>query len=179
MKKAQIAIFVALQAAIVASPEGFVYADATAAAPFVKEALIELNPQLTNEKGEVAARLTEKGKAYGAVPAPLPAFEIQSDIAIPTGRSAGAGVKSKFPFDKLEKGQSFFVEASEQWPEPHRNLASTVSSATQRYAEVDPAGGTHLDRKGNTVPDKIYNRKFIIREVEENGKKGARIWRTE
>jgi hypothetical protein len=72
-----------------------------------------------------------------------------------------------YPFDKLEIGESFFVAKDS------KKLASTVSSAAQRFATPDPEGKMRINRKGSIVPVMVESRKFSVRSVEG----GSRIWR--
>lgn len=100
-------------------------------------------------------------------------FKIEDDVAIPDSRQGGRQGES-YPFGLLNVGQSFFVPADEKRPHPVKDFASTVSSATARYAVPHPDGTTRVNRKGATVPLMVETRKFIIRAVEG----GARVWRT-
>ena len=112
------------------------------------------------------------------------AFQIDTGIAVPK-ISRGINTEAKYPFDKLEVGHSFFVPATEAMPNPGKSLASTVSSASKRYATED--GTRDMKRKNKEtgemetvqVTKYKYARKFIVRTVEENGVKGARVWRIE
>ncbi len=90
----------------------------------------------------------------------------------------------KYPFEQLEIGQSFFVPVSEDKPNPAKSLASTVTSANDRHAyEIE--GETMVNRKGETVPKKGFNKRFIVRPVEDGaawgfaGQAGAAVWRIE
>jgi hypothetical protein len=149
--------------------------------------LILINATMKNEKGELAVRATDAGVAAvkNAVPAapkgdtPKLEFKIETGVAIPASaqRGARAGTET-YPFSQLgeptkdangnDAFASFFIPATEAKPEPAKQLASTVSAASRRYAvkQKDEATG-----KEKVVG---YNRKFIIRPVEG----GARVWRT-
>lgn len=142
------------------------------------EGLVEINATIadTSKKGRVATRATQKGidslatagTQTGGTEPPAggkPEFVIEDNVAIPAVSGRGR-IGSVYPFDKLAVGQSFFV------PKAAKNLASTVSSANARYAEVIP-GETRKDRKGNDVPKTKFTRHFIVRSVEG----GSRIWR--
>jgi len=113
-----------------------------------------------------------------------PQFAIDNDVSIPAVTRRGA-TASPYPFDEMELGQSFFVPATEAMANPGKSLASTVSSASKRYATEN---GTRLINRRNKetnemgqveVPKYHYERKFMVRTVEENGVKGARVWRIE
>lgn len=168
-----------LAAIIAATNSGsFVYTSPEAHASALAEGLVEVNPSMSNEAGELATRATAKGiESMNApqTPAPVaskPQFVIEDGIALApvTGRGRGG---ETYPFDQLQPGQSFFVPNSEDKPNVAKSLASTVSSATRRYAEEIP-GETRVDRKGNVVPAIKETRKFVVRAVEG----GARVWRT-
>lgn len=99
-----------------------------------------------------------------AAPAVKTKFAVVTSVPIPTAkRGAGAGL---YPFDTLPVNGSFFVPATAEKPTPAKSLASTVSSATKRYAESD-------------------KRVFIVRSVsdgaawgdEYKGVAGAGVWR--
>jgi len=132
------------------------------------------------------------------------AFAIDNDIPPPSGSKRRVGGE-KYPFDALQPGQSFFVPATEENPNPAKSLASTVSSATARYAvqvgneteeitrtkyKTDEAGkrikgadGAYI-KDGEevvTVPKMQNTRVFMVRPVDETAQgrgKGARVWRT-
>lgn len=164
-----------------AGPDGM-YVPAEIAKPLAEAGFIDVHP-VPNEAGEVAVRATAAGIAQvgQAVPgtveiAPVavaaPAFKIEDAVPIPAPIGRGRS-GSKYPFDALEVGQSFFVPDSAEQPDAAASLASTVSGATQRYA-TDHATETKTV-KGKTVPKKVYSRKFALRKVEG----GARVWRVE
>ena len=169
-----------LAAIIAATNSGsFVYTSPEAHASALAEGLVEVNPSMTNEAGELATRATAKGiesmnapQTPAAAPAAKPTFAIEDSIELApvTGRGRGG---ETYPFDQLNVGQSFFVPNSAEKPNVAKSLASTVSSATRRYAEEIP-GETRTDRKGNVVPALKETRKFVVRAVEG----GARVWRT-
>lgn len=170
-----------LAAIIAATNAGsFVYTSPEAHASALADGLVEVNPSMHNEAGELATRATAKGiesmNAPQTASAPQatakPNFAIDDGIPLApvTGRGRGG---ETYPFDQLQAGQSFFVPNSAEKPNVAKSLASTVSSATRRYAEVIE-GQTRKDRKGNEVPALKETRKFVVRAVEG----GARVWRT-
>lgn len=173
---------------------GYAFASAKAAKVLVAEGLVEQNETITNEGGDFATRATEKGIATmneqntntgnenAAAPAVASNFAVVADIPMP-GASRGGRSTETYPFDKLEKGQSFFVAATEAKPNPAKSLASTVTSANERYAEEIP-GETRTNRKGNVVPATRQIREFAVRTVADGapwgfpGVAGAGVWRT-
>lgn len=186
-------------AEIVAAGANGIYTAPAVHLPLVEAGLVEINPAMTNENGEVATRATQKGiesldsaatvadnatsetqtqtAATGETQKVKTMFKIEANIPVPTisGRGRGGNV---YPFDQLEAGQSFFVANDESKPNAAKSLASTVSSATARYAVPAEDGSTKTNKKGEVVPVMVETRKFVVRSVEENGVKGARVWRT-
>ena len=136
----------------------------------------ESEPAQTQTPAVVAETPKEKTVSEAKTPAFVkarPVFKIEDDVAIPDSRQGGRAGES-YPFGQLNVGQSFFVPADEKRPNPVKDFASTVSSATARYAVPHPEGATRVNRKGVTVPVMVETRKFIIRAVDG----GARVWRT-
>lgn len=178
LNKKQKADFAALSEAIAASAEGFVYAVPAAVAPFVAAGLVETNETIKDEHGNIAVRLKTETKEPEAMTnetsaAPSSAFAIEDGVPLPAGSGRGR-TGTTYPFDALNVGQSFFVPNSEDKPNAAKSLASTVSSATARYAQPSPDGATKTNKKGETVPVMVETRKFVVRAVEG----GARVWRT-
>ena len=137
---------------------------------------LQSNGDNTSEASEASTNsetaATETGKSQKV----KTMFKIEDNIPVPTisGRGRGGNV---YPFDQLEVGQSFFVANSEDKPNATKSLASTVCSATARYAVPSEDGATKTNKAGETVPVMVETRKFVVRSVEENGVKGARVWR--
>lgn len=143
------------------------------------------------DSGDVPYSPTEKGIKFikdngmtevSTAPETTAQFAIDSDVALPEVKRGGGGGRkgprgSKYPFDTMENGQSFFVGATEEMPNPAKTLASTASTFAKKYATEN--GTREITRKGEvkTVPNYDYTRKFVVRAVEENGVKGARVWR--
>jgi len=185
LTKKQLSAFSALQAAILASEQGFVFAKASDVEVFASTGMIETNSAITNDSGEIAVRLpqasgetSETKQASGKV-----GYAIVSDVEMPKStRGAGAGRQASYPFDSMDKGQSFFVPATAAKPHPAKSLASTVTSANARYSEV--IEGTRKNRKGVEVPNTRQTREFAVRAIEDGekwgypGTKGAAVWRT-
>jgi hypothetical protein len=201
---------------IVAAGEQGMFTATAIHGPLVEAGLVEINPGIVNESGEIATRATVAGvralathekedaimdnnkEEVGAVAETIKSgFVIESNIPVPaiTGRGRGANV---YPFDELAVGQSFFVANTTDKPNAAKSLASTVSSATARYAVADPDGKTEavkvtdykVDAEGKREkgedgkpivigqhdelrPIMHETRKFIVRSVEG----GARVWR--
>lgn len=172
------------------SPEGLLYVDQKEAAKLVEAGLVELNVEMKDGADNVAARATEQGIQMNApasttataaiAGAVVSAFAIAT-VALPTAKRGGRTGET-YPFDKLEAGQSFFVPATTERPNPAKSLASTVTSANERYSEVIE-GEHRTNRKGKTVPKTKQTREFAIRSIEDGapwgreGVKGAAVFR--
>ena len=198
-KKTSVIATVIGLAEIVAAGANGLFTPAAVHGPLVEADLVEINPAMTNENGEVATRATQKGiesldsgaivadnatteansetAATGKTEKVKTMLQIEDNVPVPaiSGRGRGCNV---YPFNQLEVGQSFFVANSESKPNAAKSLASTVSSATARYAVPAEDGSTKTNKKGEVVPVLVETRKFVVRSVEEDGVKGARVWRT-
>jgi len=179
-----------LAAVVNCGESGYIFTFPDEHAELLAAGYIQVNPEIVDEHGAIATAPTQMGidfiKAQQGGQGPdgkimsknvESEFIIEDAIEIPAGKRGG-GKPNIYPFDKLEVGQSFFVPTTEKRPEPAKSLASTVSSANNRFATPDPSGETRTvsrgPNKGNLVPKMVYSRKFIIKAVEG----GARIWRT-
>jgi hypothetical protein len=113
-------------------------------------AMVEVNEATKNEAGHVAVRATAIAMTpvepvaevaevnEPAEPAtPSNGFKIVSTVPVPTDIRT-RGKSSTYPFDKLEVSQSFFIPGEDA----AKKFASTVSSATARFAVPDPTGKT-------------------------------------
>lgn len=177
--------------------------------PLAASGLVEVNSAAIEPNGNAPVRATAAGVAQvnGApVPDPKPAatggYSIDSGIEVPAISGRGRGASTVYPFEQMEIGNSFFVPATAERPDPAKQLASTVSAATARYqvakepAEYKqvvnavyakgPDGKLARDAEGkliktgertDTVQVMVQIRKFMIRGVTEKGVAGARIWR--
>lgn len=141
--------------------------------------------------GDVPYSPTEKGIKYikdngmseaATAPETTVQFAIMDNIPLPEVKRGGGGGRkgprgSKYPFDTMENGQSFFVPATEEMPNPAKTLASTASTFAKKYATEN--GTREITRKGEvkTVPAYNYTRKFVVRATELEGVKGAMVWR--
>jgi len=176
---------------IVAAGANGLYTSPEVHAQLLADGLVEINETMTDEAGHIATRATQKGidsmsktataKAPAAAPVNASGFAIEDGIALPSvsGRGRTATV---YPFDALQVGQSFFVPNSEDKPNAAKSLASTVSSATARYAVPAADGSTKINGKGETVPVMTETRKFVVRsrtaeQEPKYGVAGARIYR--
>ncbi len=186
-------------AEIVAAGANGLFTPVAVHGPLVEAGLVEINPAMVNEAGEIATRATQAGiesldsgaivvdKATteansaiaetGKTEKVKTMFQIEDNVPVPAISGRGRGV-NVYPFAQLEVGQSFFVANSESKPNAAKSLASTVSSAAARYAVPSEDGATKTNKKGEVVPVMVKTRKFVVRRAEEDGVKGARVWRT-
>src|ERR1051326_77120 len=82
-------------------------------------------------------------------------FAISSDIPLPAiNRGGGAVRESKYPFAKLEIGQSFFVAGTTT-----KGFGSTINGQNRKFSKTAP------------------KRKFTLRAVTEGGVAGVRVGR--
>lgn len=176
-------------AAIVLAGEAGGKAHEDVFAPLANAGLIEVANY--DEATKVAdVRATAAGIAQYQASLP-PVFEIEQGVAIPAvvGRGRSSSAADKYPFEKLEIGQSFFVPDSifDKDGEPGdaaKTMSSTVATANRRYAEEIPGETKTVKVKGEEkqVPATRQLRKFVTRAVDESEKgrgKGARVWRVE
>lgn len=144
---AAVALNMAALAHIVAAGENGTFGPMVEIKPLAEAGLVEVNEGNTDENGNVAVRATAAGIAKASEqPTETPVTsnksnfeiaEVPADILTVANekRRSSRGGGEKYPFDALEVGKGFFVPATEKMPEPSKSLASTVSSATARYAE--------------------------------------------
>lgn len=114
--------------------------------------MVETNTEIT-DGDKVAVRATEKGMAEAPAPssnegnnnvsdtntAPAASqFALIEGAVLPEGRAPRSS--SVYPFDTMNVGQSFFVPATEDKPNPAKSLASTISSANKRFSKEGADG---------------------------------------
>lgn len=203
----------ALIAAAMAAEPGYAMLTQAEGEEVVNAGLAALVEPAIIDGDRAAVVLTDAGKAQIAGPADegstdegtseAPSFVIEDNIPLPGAKRGGRG-KTIYPFDALAVNQSFHVPATAENPNPAKSLASTVSSATARYAvplegqfedvkvttyAVDAAGkriegpdgkpvktGETTERRQKTQNTRV----FTVRAVDETDPKGkgARVWRT-
>jgi len=136
------------------SENGHGYVNAEDGSPLRDAGYIVVNVAIANPNGngEVAAQITDAGRAYLASLAPQASQanngaasagakgSLISGFVAPAakrrGNTAGAGAPSKYPFDKLEVGGSFFVGNSEvDKGDAFKTMSATVSSTNRRNSE--------------------------------------------
>ena len=133
---------------------GHAYVGAEDGAPLRDAGYIVVNMGIVNPNGngEVAAQATDAGKTYVASLAPQ-ASQVNNGASAAgakgslitgfvapaakrRGNASGAGAPSKYPFDKLELGASFFVGNSEvEKGDAFKTMSATVSSTNRRNSE--------------------------------------------
>jgi hypothetical protein len=163
--------------------------------------LIEVNIGMIDPEDpmKVLCRITPAGAQYltannnfNEVNPVTSGYEVITNAVLPSSKrgGGGGGAPIKYPFDKLEVGNSFFVPATAKLPNPLKTLGSTISSANLRYANVtgekvvtrakrgeknklvlDANGDKIMETK--TVPVYEFTRKFSIRGVEAGKSYGS------
>ncbi len=113
--------------------------------------MVEVNEEIA-DGDKVAVRATEKGMAEAAsategntnnvttsnAPAASPTFDLIDGAELPEGRASRGS--STYPFEQMNEGQSFFIPATEEKPNPSKSMASTVSSANKRFRKEGADG---------------------------------------
>lgn len=177
LNKSQKALLTAITEAT-KGEQGFMFVSELDAEYLVEAGVIEVNGDMKDEAGNVAARsldvsTTTKTESKAV---PVSKFEIESGIEVPVKGRSGAGRSSVYPFEALEVGQSFFVPNGEGMEDAYKSMSSTVSSANSRYSEEIP-GETKVNRKGATVPATRQTRQFTHARAEKDGVQGTRVFR--
>lgn len=127
-----------------------------------------------NEQAPQPQQNTQQPQGQPQTVSNVKGFEIETGVPVPE-KARRSGPSGKYPFDALEVGQSFFIPASNDKPEPWKSLQSTVAAAQRRHAVEE---GTRTDRNGKTVPNLKPTRIFRLDKDTKNGQEGARVWRT-
>lgn len=132
-----------------ASAQGFGYVNATDGKPMAEQGLIIVNQEVKNPANpdEVAAKATAAAQSFIDSLNPV-ASQANSGVgtilsggfvapaAKRRGNAPGAGAPSKYPFEKLELGQQFFVGNSEvEKGDAFKTMSATVSSTNRRNSE--------------------------------------------
>jgi hypothetical protein len=93
-------------------------------------------------------------------------YTIRDDIPVPP-RKAGT---QKYPFALLDVGQSFHVP--EDADTTHRALQVKVANQNLKGKELDPAGGTHVNRAGNEVANTVQVKHYVLRKTDDTDPDG-------
>lgn len=201
LNKSAVALLAEIFAATDAAGNGWVVLSAPATKALIEGGYIEVKEDLTNENGEVAARVTDAGRAYAAngqassdsaslesgsttevadaKPRKTGSFVIEDDVPMPPrSRAVGATL---YPFEDLEVGKSFFVADTDVASgDAFKSLASTITTANGKYAEVVPGEfRPHKRDASKQVPVTRQTRKFEQRRMDKDGVKGTRVFRVE
>lgn len=187
---------------IVNAGENGMFTPADVHGPLVTDGTVEINPGNVDASGNIATRATSKGielvnqsNAAKQTSNTNSSQEFTLENAkLPPIVGRGRAGTEKYPFDKMEVGQSFFVP-NEGDGSASKSLASTVSSATKRYAEetgetktVTVKGKDGAADTTKEVPVLRETRKFVVRsrtaaaeaaEGFNHGKDGARVYRVQ
>jgi hypothetical protein len=194
LKKASVSLLASIATAMAAEP---FYALATEkeAKELIDGKLAEFNPEI-RDGDKIAIRLTDEGlKANsemnastnntadtgntGTASAAASSFAIIDNAALPSAARGGRN-GPVYPFDDLNVGQSFFVPATADKPEPAKSIASTATSAAKRFATPvkNPDGSPVMEEykvRGVTkTREKFeFTRRFAVKSVEKGKTYGA------
>lgn len=151
---------------IIAAGEDGMMVDCSAVEQMVNDGLIEVNNSVLDEDGLIAARATAKGMTtiQGLSTRDVKGFVLTKGRELPAAKPRGNS-GSKWPFDEMEVGESFEVFATDEKPNPVRDIASAVSHANKRYA-VPVEGKYKLNKQGMQIQVTEYTRIFTARETE-------------
>lgn len=160
---------------------GFSYQPVDIAEALEKDGKVEINREMTDAEGRVAVRSLAPLETKNEAVTPAPAKKVQStmfeieDVAVTPSRRGSAGRAMKYPFDKLEVGQSFRVPCEEgQTPEELlKKLQSNIAGAKDKFSEEHPTE-TKTNRSGETVPVKVYTRNFAA-TIDGDGVRVGRV----
>jgi hypothetical protein len=185
LKKASVALLATIASAMLAEP---FYALATEkeAKELTDGKLAEFNPEI-RDGDKIAIRLTDEGlKANTEMNAPASntgtdngantstataasSFAIIDGAALPSAARGGRN-GPVYPFETLNVGQSFFVPATSDKPEPAKSIASTATSAAKRFAnpvkdgEGKPVMETYKVRGVEKTREKYeFTRRFAVK----------------
>lgn len=183
---ASITLLAGIIAATDASGHGYVAASYPAGKALIEAGYIDVNAEITNDAGEVAARVTDAGRAYAktgeSAPAtPAPKTERKSfaiETAIPLPPKTRAPVSSAYPFEALVVGGSFFVaDADVKSGDAFKSLQSTVNGANSRHAVETGEFRPNRKNPEKQVAVTKQVRQFELRRwTQEDGTKGARVF---
>lgn len=151
---------------IVDAGEDGMLVDLSVVKQMVEDDMIEINTSITNEDGLMAARATAKGIATinGLPTREVKGFVLTKGRELPVGKPRGRS-GSKWPFDEMEVGESFVILATDEKPNPVKDVSSAVSHANKRYA-VPVEGEFKLNKQGMQIPVTEYTRFFVVKEME-------------
>jgi len=168
--------------------DSFVYTSPAFHTELLAQGLVIINPDMTNEAGDIATRATFKdesqvtetqtiSQADVATIKAKPVFEITDDVPAPVKKprqgATNAGRDETYPFSAVEVGKGFFVPGKTA-----KAMASTVASANARYSEViegETRTQTRGKNKGAVVPATRQLRKFIVFDGK-NGAGAEGVW---
>lgn len=158
------------------SESGFAFFSQADMQPLVNDGMIEINPQMTNNSGGIAGRLTDKGRASlaskgekqtitsadvgkvsaaGIVTATASEYELLTDLVAPEKKRGGrSGRNSKYPFDTMPVGTGFFIPATAEKPDAAKAYASTVTSAMDRHSIVVKDANGKVETETVNIPSR-------------------------
>lgn len=151
--------------------------------------VIEVNQGMIKD-GKAASRATAAGIEMMNVPAAPSTseegFALITGAEVPKSKRGGGrgGAPSKYPFEKMEAGMSFFLPKTAERPDPVKSLQSSIAAVNHKYSEgtgefetverTKRGEGNKAvkDANGNNVRETVQRekrkalRKFVVREVK-------------
>jgi hypothetical protein len=147
MKKLSVTLLGQAVAALNDPNKPYIFSTEKEAAELIKAGYVEVNPTIKDDKGNVAVRATEAGKAAAGATAGAsapatetkPVFNIVKNVALPKIARAGGGGgrESKYPIADMEPGDSFFIVATPDMKSPSKSFGSLVAAANKKYNKAD------------------------------------------
>lgn len=128
-----------------------------------------VTPWSGSDGGATAETEPSAPKPARKPPSPMPAVTFADAVPIPAIARGGVG-RPGYGFDRMAVGSSFFIAQTDENPNPAKRIASTVSSANERFSAEN----------GYNPP-----RRFTVRRVDDGapwghpGVAGAGVWRIE
>ena len=184
---------------------GYVFTSDPVREIMLNKGWVEVNEDIENPEvsGEFATRATQKGidefpsregadgeaddqdtqnsdKENNVVSQTTSVFEIE-DIKVIKKRATSGNLK--YPFDQLEIGQSFFIPATTERPEPWKSLCGAITVANNRHAvpKFEEDGTTAVMRTKRNSDEEVQatelTRRFAITKDVKDGVEGARMGR--
>lgn len=151
--------------------------------------VIEVNQGMIKD-GKAASRATAAGIEMMNVPAPAEPstseFALITGAEVPKSKRGGGrgGAPSKYPFEKMEVGMSFFLPKTAERTDPVKSLQSSIAAVNHKYSEgtgefetverTKRGEGNKAvkDANGNNVRETVQRekrkaiRKYVVREVK-------------
>jgi len=174
-KQTKAMMALSLKDIVAAGAEGLFVPQETAK-NFYEEGFISVDGDKIDEYDCILVTATDKGVAYlnevgeeSGLAEPSE-FVLETGIVMPAKRT-GSNRGSKYPFEAMgmNENQSFMVKGDVE--ATMKTLSSAVAVANRRFSQE--TGEFKMTKGGNSVPVRVFDRKFAARKVEG----GVRVFR--